>query len=82
MYDFILLAVIAVTYLILVVVTLTTVTILERLYCNCKPDYRFTDYLPSSRRAYILLPLILPLLLIELVYITTYCIVRRTWGRH
>ena len=77
MPDFILLAVIAVTYPALVVVTLTTITILERLYCNCKPDYRFTDYLPNSRRAYFLLPLILPLLLIELVYIITYCIVRR-----
>ena len=77
MSDFILLAVIAVTYLVLVVVTLITVTILERLYCKCKPSYHFTDYLPSSRRAYLLLPLILPLLLIELVYITTYCIVRR-----
>ena len=79
MYDFILLVVIAFTYLALVVVTLTTITILEGLYCNCKPDYRFTDYLPSSSRAYFLLPLILPLLLIELVYITTYCIVRRLW---
>lgn len=79
MFDFILLVVIAFTYLALVVVTLTTITILEGLYCKCKPDYRFTDYLPSSRRAYFLLPLILPLLLIELVYITTYCIVRRLW---
>ena len=77
MYDFILLVVIAFTYLALVVVTLTTITILEGLYCSCKPDYRFTDYLPSSRRAYILLPLILPLLLIELVYITTYCAITK-----
>lgn len=77
MPDFILLAVIAITYLALVVVTLTTITILERLYCNCKPDYHFTDYLPSSRRAYFLLPLILPLLLIELVYITTYCTITK-----
>ena len=79
MSDFILLAVIAVTYLVLAAVTLITITILERLYCSCKPSYHFTDYLPSSRRAYFLLPLILPLLLIELVYITTYCIVRRLW---
>ena len=77
MFDFILLAVITVIYLVLIATTLTIITLLEHLYCSCKPTYNFTNYLPHSSRAYFLLPLILPLLLIELVYITTYCIVRR-----
>lgn len=77
MFDFILLAVITVIYLVFIVTTLTIITLLEYLYCSCKPTYNFTNYLPYSSRAYFLLPLILPLLLIELAYIIIYCIVRR-----
>lgn len=64
-------------YLLLVAITLTVINLLDYLYCSCKPHYNFTDYVPSSRRALLLLPLILPLLLIELVYITTYCTVTK-----
>lgn len=64
-------------YLLLVAITLIVINLLDYLYCICKPHYKFTDYIPSSRRALLLLPLILPLLLIELVYIATYCTVTK-----
>lgn len=64
-------------YLLLVAITLVVINLLDYLYCSCKPRYKFTDYIPSSRRALLLLPLILPLLLIELVYIATHCIVAK-----
>lgn len=66
-----------VTYLLLVAMTLSVINLLDYLYCSCKPHYKFTDYIPSNRRTLLLLPLILPLLLIELVYIATYCTVTK-----
>lgn len=65
------------TYLLLVAMTLSVINLLDYLYCSCKPHYKFTDYIPSNRRTLLLLPLILPLLLIELVYIATYCTVTK-----
>ena len=65
------------TYSILVVITSLTVVALEHFYCKCKPSYRFTDYVPPNIAAIILWPLILPLLLIELLYIATYCLTQK-----
>jgi hypothetical protein len=64
-------------YSILVGITAVTVVALEHLYCKCKPSYRFTDYIPTNIAAIILWPLILPLLLIELFYIATYCLTQK-----
>ena len=66
-----------VTYLLLIATALSVINLLDYLYCSCKPHYKFTDYIPSNRRMLLLLPLILPLLLIELVYIATYCTVTK-----
>ena len=59
----------------LLLATSGLVTVLEHLYCSCKPTYNFTSYLPSNVLQTMLWPIVLPLLLLELVYITTYCIV-------
>ncbi len=63
----------------LLLATSGLVTVLEHLYCSCKPTYNFTSYLPTNVFLAVLWPLILPLLLVELAYITSYCIVRRLW---
>lgn len=78
MVDFIiyLLAIITI-YSILVGITALTVVTLEHLYCKCKPSYRFTDYVPTNVAAIILWPLILPLLLLETIYIATYCLTQK-----
>ena len=78
MFDFIiyLLAIIT-TYSLLIGITALTVVALEHFYCKCKPSYRFTDYVPANIVAIVLWPLILPLLLIELLYITTYCLTQK-----
>lgn len=60
----------------LVLITSGVITLLEHLYCNCKPEYRFTDYTPSTALSVLFWPVILPLLLVELAYMTTYCLVR------
>ena len=61
----------------LLLATSGLVTVLEYLYCSCKPTYKFTEYLPNNVLQAMLWPLILPLLLIELVYIATYCTVTK-----
>lgn len=61
----------------LLLTTSTLVIVLEYLYCSCKPTYNFTSYIPINVFQAVLWPLILPLLLVELVYIIAYCIVRR-----
>jgi hypothetical protein len=78
MVDFIiyLLAIITI-YSLLVGITALTIVALEHFYCKCKPSYRFTDYVPTNIAAVILWPLILPLLLVELLYITTYCLTKK-----
>lgn len=57
----------------LLLATSGLVTVMEHLYCSCKPTYNFTSYLPSNIFQAMLWPVVLPLLLIELVYIITYC---------
>ena len=61
----------------LLLATSGLVTVLEYLYCSCKPTYNFTSYLPSNAFQAMLWPVVLPLLLVELVYIATYCIVTK-----
>ena len=61
----------------LLLATSGLVTVLEYLYCSCKPTYNFTSYLPSNALQAMLWPLVLPLLLIELVYIATYCTITK-----
>ena len=60
---------------VLLLATSGLITVLEYLYCTCKPTYNFTSYLPDNVIQAVLLPLVLPLLLVELVYITIYCAV-------
>ena len=59
---------------ILVLATSGLITVLEHLYCTCKPTYNFTSYVPTNAITVALWPLILPLLLLEVVYIAVYCI--------
>ena len=61
----------------LLLATSGLVTVMEHLYCSCKPTYNFTSHLPNNVFQAILWPLILPLLLIELVYIAAYCTVTK-----
>jgi hypothetical protein len=65
------------TYSILVVITSLTVVALEHFYCTCKPAYHFNDYIPDNVAGFILWPLILPLLLLETIYIATYCLTQK-----
>ena len=64
-------------YVLTLGITFLVINALEHLYCKCKPDYRFTDYVPKSIPALLLWPLLLPLLLIELLYISTYCLTQK-----
>ena len=64
-------------YGILIGITAVVVLVLEHFYCTCKPAYRFNDYVPDNFAGFILWPLILPLLLIELLYIATYCLTQK-----
>jgi hypothetical protein len=78
MYDILILTLAIISiYGILIGITSVVVLVLERLYCTCKPTYHFTDYIPNNVAGFILWPLILPLLLLELLYITTYCLTQK-----
>jgi hypothetical protein len=66
-----------VIYGVLIGITALVVIVLEHFYCTCKPAYRFNDYIPDNFAGFILWPLILPLLLIELLYIATYCLTQK-----
>lgn len=61
----------------LLLATSGLVTVIEHFYCSCKPTYNFTSYLPNNVFHAMLWPLILPLLLVELVYIITYCTITK-----
>ena len=77
MTDYLTLLLIAIfLWSILVISASGVIVLIEHLYCNCKPEYRFTDYTPNTIIKAVLLPLILPLLLTELLYISVYCLVR------
>jgi hypothetical protein len=64
-------------YGILIGITSVVVLVLEHLYFTCKPSYPFTDYIPNNFAGFILWPLILPLLLLEIIYIATYCLTQK-----
>jgi hypothetical protein len=78
MYDILILTLAIISiYGILIGITSVVVLVLEHLYCTCKPTYHFTDYIPNNVAGFILWPLILPLLLLELLYIATYCLTQK-----
>ena len=66
-----------VIYGILIGITAVVVALLESIYCTCKPSYHFTNYIPNNFAGFILWPLILPLLLLETIYIATYCLTQK-----
>lgn len=77
MFDYLFLpTLVIVGYSLALLVTTVTTVVLEHLYCKCKPSYRFTDYMPTNVVATLLFPLVLPLLLIELIYISFYCLTK------
>jgi hypothetical protein len=78
MYDILILTLAIISiYGILIGITSVVVLVLEHLYCTCKPTYHFTDYIPNNVAGFILWPLILPLLLLEIIYIATYCLTQK-----
>lgn len=75
MFDVaVLIIIFAFIWSVLVLATSGLITVLENLYCTCKPTYNFTSYMPTNVITVVLWPLILPLLLLEVVYIAVYCI--------
>lgn len=78
MFDYLFLpTLVIVGYTLALLVTTVTTVALEHLYCKCKPSYRFTDYKPINVVSTLLFPLVLPFLLIELLYITAYCLTQK-----
>jgi hypothetical protein len=78
MFDILILTLAIISiYGILIGITSVVVLVLEHLYFTCKPTYHFTDYIPNNVAGFILWPLILPLLLLEIIYIATYCLTQK-----
>jgi hypothetical protein len=78
MYDILILTLAIISiYGILIGITAVVVLVLEHTYGTCKPTYHFTDYIPNNVAGFILWPLILPLLLLEIIYIATYCLTQK-----
>ncbi len=74
MFDYIvLLFVVLFVWSILILATSGVVTLLEHIYCKCKPNYPFHDSFPGGIASVVFWPIILPLLLLELVYMVIYC---------